>query len=275
MTFLLLACIGLQSVPKGQRADEVGHDPNEGVDTAAPLDTATDGNSEPYADAGGNLIGLVGAVVNLDGAGSYDPDGDGLDFAWSIDAAPTSSSVKLSGATQDVAQLVPDVSGAWDIALVVSDGVLESAADVITLTVTENNGSPVAAAAADQTVAFGATVALDGSGSSDPDGDPLQYAWTLATRPATSAATLSSSTSARPTFVADAAGIYEATLVVSDGTQASGPDRVRVVAQGSGGGGGSSSSCLCQSASTSPPLGLAIVLALAGTQIGRSRRSRG
>jgi hypothetical protein len=77
-------------------------------------------------------------------------------------------------------------------------------------------------------VAKGATVVLDGSGSFDTDGDPLTYAWTLTTRPAGSAATLTAPTTVSPTFIADVAGTYEATLVVRDATDPSAPDTVQI-----------------------------------------------
>jgi hypothetical protein len=58
---------------------------------------------------------------------------------------------------------------------------------------------------------------LDGTGSTDANGDTLTYKWTLTTRPAGSAATLSSISASKPTFNAEVAGIYVATLVVNDG----------------------------------------------------------
>src|ERR1035437_7877162 len=79
------------------------------------------------------------------------------------------------------------------------------------------NTAPVASAGADQSILTNAVVTLDGSKSSDANGDSLTYAWTLATKPAGSAASLSSSTSAMPTFTADVAGTYVATLIVNDG----------------------------------------------------------
>ncbi len=68
------------------------------------------------------------------------------------------------------------------------------------------NRAPVANAGAAKTVASGAAVALDGSASSDPDGDALTFSWTLQ-RPATSAAALTGATTSKPGFVARRRGI--------------------------------------------------------------------
>ena len=86
------------------------------------------------------------------------------------------------------------------------------------------NTPPIADAGPNQTVIAGQSVQLDGSGSSDPDGDALTFAWTL------SGATLSGADTASPTFCAAEAGSYTATLVVNDGTVDSAPDAVTVTA---------------------------------------------
>lgn len=76
---------------------------------------------------------------------------------------------------------------------------------------------PVAVAGLDQAVVTGQTVQLDGSGSNDPNGDPLTFSWTIASRPAGSASVLSGATTVNPTFVADVAGVYVVELSVNDG----------------------------------------------------------
>jgi len=92
------------------------------------------------------------------------------------------------------------------------------------------NQAPVASAGSAQTVSPGAAVTLDGSGSRDPDGDALTYAWTL-TRPAGSAAALSAADTSSPSFIADVAGVYTAQLVVSDGQAQSAPAAVTITAR--------------------------------------------
>jgi len=94
----------------------------------------------------------------------------------------------------------------------------------------KSNSAPVANAGPDQAVAIGATVTLDGTGSSDKEGKPLSFTWTLAERPAGSSAVLSNPDSATPTFVADAVGTYVIELVVSDGKLSSVADSVTVTA---------------------------------------------
>jgi hypothetical protein len=79
------------------------------------------------------------------------------------------------------------------------------------------NIAPMANPGIDQKVVGGSVVTLYGSASSDPDGDPLTYAWTLVSKPAGSTTTLISATSVNPTFTADLAGTYVANLTVDDG----------------------------------------------------------
>ena len=81
------------------------------------------------------------------------------------------------------------------------------------------NAVPRANAGADQSVATGVTVTLDGSGS-DADADPLTYVWTQVSGPTVS---LSDPKVARPTFTTPRRlGALRFSLAVSDADTASG-----------------------------------------------------
>ncbi len=87
---------------------------------------------------------------------------------------------------------------------------------------------PVADAGAAQWVAVGSEVLLDGTKS---DGTaPLTFSWSLIAKPNTSAASLLSATTARPSFLLDASGAYVVRLVVHAEGVASDP--AFVVVQG-------------------------------------------
>ena len=98
--------------------------------------------------------------------------------------------------------------------------------------VTAQNSPPVANAGPDQNVSVGATVSLNGSGSSDVDGNPLTYSWSLISVPPGSGATLVNPTAVNPTFVADMPGTYVVQLIVNDGLVDSAPDEVVISATG-------------------------------------------
>jgi hypothetical protein len=87
-----------------------------------------------------------------------------------------------------------------------------------TVTISTLNSAPVAHASADQSVYMNNTVTLDGSGSTDVDGDLLIYTWAFTARPQDSNAALSDTHAVNPTFTADKAGTYVVSLMVNDGT---------------------------------------------------------
>lgn len=93
------------------------------------------------------------------------------------------------------------------------------------------NNLPIATTGADQTVGniVGDVIVMDGSGSSDPDGDSLTYQWDLVSAPGGSTAKLSDTSLINPSFIADVAGTYALQLVVNDGQGDSLPDEVLVV----------------------------------------------
>jgi hypothetical protein len=155
----------------------------------------------PLADAGADQDATAGATVTLDGGASRDADGDALAFSWTQLAG---AAVTLSDAAARAPTFTaPGASGTLLFQLRVVDTTGRSALDVAAVAVRGATGGPmpVAEAGVDVAVDEGATVALDGSASSDPTGAALSFSWTQLGGPAV---TLAGATTARPTFTAPA-----------------------------------------------------------------------
>jgi hypothetical protein len=88
------------------------------------------------------------------------------------------------------------------------------------------NSAPLADAGPAQTPFVGDTVTLDGSGSSDVDGDLLSFSWSFVSLPPGSQAALSNPAAVNPTFNVDVRDTYVVQLIVNDGTVDSDPDTV-------------------------------------------------
>jgi len=188
---------------------------------------ASSDNRAPIADAGPDLIVGTGANVPLSGINSSDPNGDELTYSWSVVSAP--DSVEIADSTAVQTYFVSSAAGEYRFRLRVSDGELSAEDEVSILVRTASNLPPIADAGEDQQVAQGSLVELDGSGSSDPDGDGLEltYHWSIGRVPGGSVS-LSDSTATRPSFTAERPGEYVFGLSVSDGDLTSLQDIVTI-----------------------------------------------
>ncbi|MHC4620663.1 MAG: SUMF1/EgtB/PvdO family nonheme iron enzyme [Planctomycetota bacterium] len=111
--------------------------------TADSLLTAEEFDAAPVANAGGPYVEMAtswsGAVVELDGTGSYDPDGDDFTYAWDLDLAADSGGDGDPCNDTDSDNPKPAVLfpiGQTDIALIVKDAYgVSSVPDITTVTV--------------------------------------------------------------------------------------------------------------------------------------------
>ncbi|MCB9385087.1 MAG: OmpA family protein [Bryobacterales bacterium] len=76
------------------------------------------GNDAPIADAGGDQINVEAGPINLDGSGSYDPEGKTLTYAWHQIAGKT---VELTGANSAGASFTAEEGQTYQFRLTVKD----------------------------------------------------------------------------------------------------------------------------------------------------------
>jgi hypothetical protein len=156
-------------------------------------------NLPPVADAGPDQSIPAGTEVILDGSGSNDPDAgvnDTLTYEWTQTVGPqvlspdpsTTGNTTLVVNTSSIVLNPGDADVTLTFDLTVNDGTNTSAVDSVTIVLTAPlivNGPPVANAGLDQTglkwleqkLHPGDHVDLNGTGSTDPDGDSLTYVW--------------------------------------------------------------------------------------------------
>ena len=191
-------------------------------------------NEAPTANAGTDQPGHPGDLVSLDGSGSFDDNtpSEHLIYAWSFVERPAGSSASLVSPASPLPTFLPDLLGDYVIQLIVTDeeGLSSDPDSVI---ITSNNCPPTAVAALfdpGQRTFVGDTIFLDGTGSNDPDNDPLTFCWTMISKPEGSLVDLTCAGQTLPSFVPDVTGVYEVQLVVNDGHVDSDPSVVSIVA---------------------------------------------
>ena len=143
-----------------------------------------------------------GRSVAVDGSASTDPDGTIQTYAWNFGDNTTATGRSTSHTYA--------VSGTYTIRLTVTDngGASSSVTRVVTVA---GNAAPTASFT---TTINGLSVAVNGSGSSDPDGTIASYAWTFGDG--------GTATGATATHTYAAPGTYTISLRVTDNAGATG-----------------------------------------------------
>ena len=117
------------------------------------------------------------------------------------------------------------MEGAYIFALTVKDEETWSEKSFVTVIASTGNSAPTADAGNDVTVVQGEVniVNLIGGNSTDADGNPLSYSWSLISRPTLSEAQIVNPKNEDATLSLDRYGSYVAQLIVFDGTVSSLP----------------------------------------------------
>jgi hypothetical protein len=188
-------------------------------------------NNPPTSAAGADQAVRVGDEVFLDGGASFDDNTESasLMYQWSLTEAPVASNASLTGADTPTPSFNADLLGTYIIELVVTDeGSLPSLPDSVEIST--DNLAPTANAGVDIVIITATPVALDGSRSSDPDGDGLLYSWSISSAPDGSTASPAPPTSITPLLIPNVEGQYVVELLVSDFIGPSEPDTVVITA---------------------------------------------
>ena len=173
----------------------------------------------PVASAGPDQTVDPGQTVTLDASGSSDPHSEPILYSWTASSDnPVPVVLTDSAQTQFEA---PTTAGVYRFFLTVQAGERESAVDTVSVTVVAiGNGPPVAAAGLKtgpdtQSYPLDAdSFVLDGSASTDPDGDPLTFLWELVSGPA--AVVIEDSSAWQTSFTTADTGSYTFRLTVED-----------------------------------------------------------
>jgi len=168
--------------------------------------TVTGTNRAPVLTQPNNMTVNEGATADQVLTAS-DPDGNALTFTKV--SGPLFLTVTTTNATTGNAHLAPGFTDAGVSTAVVraSDGSLSDQKS-FSITVNNVNRAPVASAGGPYTGTVGVPVSFNGSGSSDPDGDALTYAWDFGD--------LSTGTGSNPTHAYATTGTFTVSLTVTD-----------------------------------------------------------
>lgn len=189
-------------------------------------------NRPPRADAGQDREVRVGEISILDAEASDDPDGDPIRYAWELVAGPVW--VGIDSASSSRANVLLAVEGTFEFRLTVFDDSGASDQAEVRLTATalssgDGNHRPLANAGADGAAIVGQQATLDGSASTDADGDSLSFLWVQIEGPG---AILRAGDQARAQVQFVEPGRYVFRLVVVDPQGSSNSDMVTLTVTG-------------------------------------------
>jgi hypothetical protein len=186
-------------------------------------------NETPASDAGPDVqVQLPDPNIQLDGTDSYDPDGTLAAYKWEQVSGPNTATIaNSSSATTTVAGVV---EGTYTFRLTVTDNDGTRASDVMNIMVLAApipNVVPVSKAGSDIDITLPqSSVELDGSKSSDADGNIVQYTWVKMSGPAGGSISDPSSAITDVTALQEGEYIYRLTVQDDDGEETS--DQVKV-----------------------------------------------
>jgi len=145
-----------------------------------------------------------------------DRDGDNLTYNWSA------SGGSISGTGPSVNWTAPDSVGAYNVTVFVTDGYGDGVAKQVTIIVRVNRSPTITSMVADAEWTLPSGSIQVTCTASDPDGDELSYEWSTTGGDITGTGAVVSWTAP------EAVGIYDITVVVTDGHGSSDTDLLTI-----------------------------------------------
>lgn len=160
-------------------------------------------------------------VCSVSSLGTGDvKDDTNLIYTWSWWNLETPGQKTTTTSASNYVGIPSTTAGKFGVSLVVKNSAGLSSAEayqVLHIKAGANAVPETVASTEFARVMVNTTASLSAKGSTDANGDPLQYKWTWADRPDGSQATLVGDTSVEASFIPDQPGMYTAQLHVSDG----------------------------------------------------------
>ena len=160
----------------------------------------------PTASAGGPYSGAPGTAINFTGSGSTDPQGETLSYSWSFGDGSTSSAASPQHSYA--------AAGTYTVTLTVTDTSGLTGTATTKAVVATPASPPVANPGGPYTGYYYTPLTLNGSGSSDPQGEALTYLWNFGDG--------TTGTGVAPTHSYSEVGPLKVTLTVTDTSGLSG-----------------------------------------------------
>ncbi len=154
-------------------------------------------NPPVFADAGADVMVAAGSTVQLDGTRTFDSyntgfsaldpevlDKDDITYAWEWIGGPerVDPIVRDPVNAPAIAEVTLNTVGNYSFRLLASDGVnpiptSDAVLVEVVSTIPENRAPRAAISRPTPVIVTGSIITLDGTPSSDPDGDPLSFRW--------------------------------------------------------------------------------------------------
>jgi len=191
---------------------------NIGSDPVPICDAGPDQNVDEFTASG------AFSLVSLDGSNSTISGGSISGYLWTQISGNSVTLTQPNSVSTDFSVFEVAAAGASvTLELICTSDLGAQSSDQVIVNISDVNRAPQSDAGASQQVAEGESVSLDGSQSSDPDGDTISYLWSLVSSSQGTGITLDSTTIATPQFAApdvdDVTGeSFTFSLTVSDGS---------------------------------------------------------